>query len=103
MGIKKHYLKSKPVCKVSFKVKAKDALGAKTIQIVGEFNDWNQSTDFMNKLKSGDFTQTINLEQSKNYQFRYLIDGEIWINEVESDSKVSNEFSEYNDVISTFN
>lgn len=103
MGIKKQFLKSKPVCKVSFKLNAKDAIGAKTVQIVGEFNNWDQSTTEMNELKSGDFTQTLNLEQNKNYQFRYLLDGVKWSNEVEADSKTGNEFNEYNDVISTFN
>ena len=103
MGIKKQFLKSKPVCKVSFKLNAKDAIGAKTVQVVGEFNNWNESAVLMNELKSGDFTQTISLEQNKNYQFRYLLDGVKWINEVESDSKTANEFNEYNDVISTFN
>ena len=44
MAIKKQFLKSKPVCKVSFKLNAKDAIGAKTVQIVGEFNNWDQST-----------------------------------------------------------
>ncbi len=103
MAIKKQFLKSKPVCKVSFKLNAKDAIGAKTVQIVGEFNNWDQSTTLMNELKSGDFTQTLNLEQNKNYQFRYLIDGVKWSNEVEADSKTGNEFDEFNDVISTFN
>lgn len=103
MAIKKQFLKSKPVCKVSFKLNAKDAIGAKTVQIVGEFNNWDQSTTQMNELKSGDFTQTLNLEQNKNYQFRYLIDGVKWSNEVEADSKTGNEFDEFNDVISTFN
>lgn len=103
MSIKKQFLKSKPICKVSFKVNAKEAVGAKKVQVVGEFNNWNQSTVSMNELKSGDFTQTINLEQNNNYQFRYLIDGTKWINDAQADSKASNEFNEFNDVISTFN
>lgn len=103
MAIKKQFLKSKPVCKVSFKVNAKNAEGAKSIQIVGEFNDWNESTLSMSVLKSGDFTQTINLEQNKSYQFRYLIDGKKWSNEIQADSKVLNSFNDYNDVVSTFN
>ncbi len=102
MGIKKQFLKSKPVCKVSFSVTAENAVGAKSIQILGEFNNWNHSTISMKELKSGAFSQTINLEQDKEYQFRYLIDGEKWINDVDADAKTLNIYNDVNDVASTF-
>jgi 1,4-alpha-glucan branching enzyme len=102
MGIKKQFLKSKSICKVSFRVDAKDAKGAKNIQVLGDFNQWNQSSIFMKELKSGDFSQTISLEQGKDYQFRYLINGKHWVNDAEADAKTSNEFNELNDVVSTF-
>ncbi len=41
MGIKKQYLKNKPVCKVTFKIPGREANGAKSISIAGDFNDWN--------------------------------------------------------------
>jgi len=102
MGIKKQFLKSKPVCKVSFSVSTEDAIGAKSIQILGEFNNWNQSSVSMKELKSGAFSQTINLEQDKEYQFRYLIDGEKWINDIDADAKTINIFNDMNDIVSTF-
>ncbi len=102
MGVKKQFLKSKPVCKVSFKVKANEAMDAQKIQVLGDFNNWNQSTSLMKKLKSGDFSQTIELEQNNNYQFRYLINGQIWTNDTEADAKTSNPFNEQNDIVSTF-
>jgi len=102
MGIKKQFLKSKPICKVSFKLNADDAAGAKKIQVLGDFNNWNQSVVSMKELKSGGFSQTISLEQDKDYQFRYLIDGEKWSNEAESDSKTTNVYNEINDIVSTF-
>jgi len=101
MSIKKQYLKSKPVCKVSFKVSAEDANGAKKIQILGDFNNWNEKAAPMKALKSGDFTQTINLDAEKEYQFRYLMDGTIWANDVAADGKVANDFNEHNDIVST--
>ncbi len=101
MGIKKQFLKSKPVCKVSFRVSAEDAIGAKSIQVLGDFNKWDESSIFMKELKSGDFTQTIELEKDIDYQFRYFIDGNKWMNEAEADSKISNPFNELNDVVST--
>lgn len=100
MSIKKQFLKSKPVCKVTFKVSAADANGAEKIQILGSFNDWDKNSAPMKKLKSGDFTQTIELEAGQEYQSRYFIDGEAWANEAEADSTIVNEFNELNDVIS---
>jgi len=102
MGIKKQFLKSKPTCKVSFRVNVQDSEGAKSIQLLGNFNKWDESSPFMKELKSGDFTQTVELEQGKKYQFRYLIDGKTWTNDTQADSKVLNPFNEMNDVVSTF-
>ena len=39
MAIKKQYLKSKPVCKVTFSVPAEEA---KKVAVVGTFNEWNE-------------------------------------------------------------
>ncbi len=101
MSIKKQFLKSKPVCKVSFRISKEEANGAKKIQVLGDFNKWNLKAKPMKSLKSGDFSQTIELESGKEYQFRYLMDGEQWINDAEADSKVANEFDSENDVVST--
>ncbi|MDX1655300.1 MAG: isoamylase early set domain-containing protein, partial [Candidatus Competibacteraceae bacterium] len=36
----------------------------------------------------GSFTVTVNLESGKEYQFRYLLDGERWENDWEADKYV---------------
>nr|WP_320020603.1 isoamylase early set domain-containing protein [uncultured Draconibacterium sp.] len=101
MSIKKQYLKSKPECKVSFRVTKTDAPNADTVKILGEFNGWNKDVEPMKKLKSGDFTQTLNLETGKAYQFKYLIDNSVWENESEADSSVPNGIveGEFNSVL----
>ena len=38
MAIKKQFIKTKPVCKVTFSVVAKEASQA---SVVGDFNNWN--------------------------------------------------------------
>ena len=40
MSVKKQFIKTKPVCKVTFTIDAKDATSA---SVVGDFNNWNQS------------------------------------------------------------
>ncbi|WP_421807929.1 isoamylase early set domain-containing protein [Flagellimonas sp.] len=72
MAIKKQYLKSKPVCKVTFTVPAEEA---KTVAVVGDFNKWNPKKSTLKKLKNGTFKGTFELPVENSYEFRYLIDG----------------------------
>jgi len=85
MSIKKQYLKSKPVCKVTFSIDAEIINGGKEVAILGEFNSWDPSESVMRKLKDGSFTKTIELEVGQDYQFRYLIDGTRWVNDTQAD------------------
>jgi len=94
MSIKKKYLKSKPVCKVSFEVPKEVANGAKKVVLVGEFNDWDIGSLAMKKLKNGKFTSVLDLAPGKEYQFRYLIDGSTWENDLAADKYVRNEFGD---------
>lgn len=101
MSFKKQFLKSKPVCKVSFRLDAAEASGAKKVQLLGDFNNWDKSAEPMTALKSNDFTAILELEAGKEFQFRYLIDGTEWKNDSQADSYVANSFGEENSVVST--
>ncbi len=86
--ITKKKLKSRPVCKVTFKLSEKEANSAKKINIVGEFNNWDFNATPMTRLKKGVFTATVDLEQGKEHQFRYLLDGTHWENDPTADKFV---------------
>jgi 1,4-alpha-glucan branching enzyme len=101
MSLKKQFLKSKPVCKVTFKLDAQEAESAVKVQLVGDFNNWDESVQPMSASKSKDFTTTLELETGKEYQFRYLINGSIWKNDPQADSYVGNAFGDSNSVVST--
>jgi 1,4-alpha-glucan branching enzyme len=90
MSIKKQFLKSKPVCKVSFKLTKDQVNNAGKVNLVGDFNNWNESSDELKTMKDGTFSQTIELESGREYQFRYLVDSKTWINDEEADRLVSN-------------
>ncbi|MFT5617676.1 MAG: 1,4-alpha-glucan branching enzyme [Arenicella sp.] len=94
MSIKKKTLKSKPVCKATFKLGKESANGAKKAFVVGDFNEWNPKADEMKALKDGGFTTTIDLESNKEYAFRYLLDGKNWVNDDKADKYVSSEFGD---------
>ena len=73
------------MCKVTFSVDAEIINGGKEVAILGEFNDWDPSDSVMRKLKDGTFTKTLELEAGHDYQFRYLIDGNRWVNDTQVD------------------
>ncbi len=80
-SLKKTYLKSRNACKVTFRLAWEAAYDAKQVCIVGEFNDWNPTATRMKKLKSGEFSVTLELEPGREYQYRYLIDNTRWEND----------------------
>ena len=89
MSIKKQFLKSKPVCKVTFTVSAEEA---KNVAVVGSFNEWNAKATPLKKLKNGSFKGTVDLESGSSYEFRYLVDG-TYVNEQEADSFAWNDYA----------
>jgi len=88
MSIKKQFIKSKPVCKVTFSIEAKEAAQV----AVGDFNNWNPEEGALSKLKNGTFKGAFDLNKDAAYEFKYLVDGE-YINESEADSYKWNEFA----------
>ncbi|TXD48220.1 isoamylase early set domain-containing protein [Polaribacter sp. IC073] len=89
MAIKKQFLKSKPVCKVTFTVAAKEA---NTVAVVGSFNEWNAESAPLKKLKNGSFKGTVDLETKTSHEFKYLIDG-AYVNENEADGFAWSDFA----------
>ena len=85
MSIINQYLKTKPLCKVTFTLPAHRGISAEQVALLGEFNDWDPAALPMKKSKIGDFTATVNLEKNKEYQFRYLINGGTWLNDEAAD------------------
>jgi 1,4-alpha-glucan branching enzyme len=88
MSLKKQYLKSRNLCKVTFRLSKPEAQGAGVAHLVGDFNDWDVSATPMKRLKSGEFTTTVPLESGKAYQFRYLLDQSSWQNDGNADAYV---------------
>ena len=89
MAIKKQYLKSKPVCKVTFSVPAKEA---KKVAVVGNFNEWNTEATELKKLKNGTFKTTVDLASENSYEFRYVVDGN-YVNDEQADAYAWNDFA----------
>lgn len=89
MSIKKQFIKTKPVCKVTFSILAKEAINA---AVVGDFNNWNIESGKMEKLKNGTFKALFEIPKDASYEFKYVVDG-AFLNEPEADSQVWNDFA----------
>ncbi|HKK78213.1 MAG TPA: helix-hairpin-helix domain-containing protein [Phaeodactylibacter sp.] len=86
--LKKQYLKSKPVCKVTFSLPAFAAEGAQEVKVLGDFNDWSWENGITMKAKKDEYQAVAELEAGRDYQFRYLIDKTYWENDHQADAYV---------------
>jgi 1,4-alpha-glucan branching enzyme len=100
MSIHTRYLKTKPVCKVTFKIPDTVGNGVAKAHLVGEFNQWSTAATPMKRLKNGAFTATVDLVTNRSYQFRYLLGHSRWENDPEADGHVPTPYGDsHNSVI----
>lgn len=99
MGLQKKYLKSKPVCKITFTLPREAAASASNVCLVGDFNNWKEHATPLKKLKNGAFKITLDLPCGKEYQYRYLVDSTIWLNDWAADKYVPSPYGVDNSVV----
>ena len=100
--LKKQYVKSRKVSKVTFelsKAELPEGIKAQDAYLVGEFNDWDPTVTPMKRGKGGAFRATLELEPGREYQFRYLVNGEHWCNDWHADAYVPSGLGEDNCVV----
>jgi 1,4-alpha-glucan branching enzyme len=93
-GLVKEYSKKKQACNVTFRLPRVAASDAKSVCIVGDFNNWSIHSHPMKKLKTGDYSITIELEAGREYQFRYFIDEIRWENDWHADKYVRSPYGD---------
>ncbi len=89
MAVKKQFIKTKPVCKVTFSLEAKEA---NSVAVIGDFNNWSPSEGALTKQKNGTFKAAFDLPKENSFEYKYLVDG-AFVNEVEADSYRWNDFA----------
>lgn len=88
--MKKRFLKSKPVCKVTFELPSQAANGAVKVMLVGDFNGWDTAATPLKRHKDGAYSVILDLPRDNEYQFRYLVDEDRWENDWAADKYVPN-------------
>lgn len=91
MSLKKQFSKTKPVCKVTFCL-PENVKDIKSVHLLGDFNNWNNTENPLKKTKEGKYSTSVELPTGREYQFRYLLDGIHWENDMEADKHVPTVF-----------
>ena len=90
---------SGPIVRVTFALP--NSIWADRIHLVGDFNGWDRDACPMQRDRDGGWQITLDLEPGRSFQFRYLCDGEHWMNDTQADAYTANTFGADNCVIRT--
>ena len=96
--MKKQISKTTKKATVTFSISAELLNGAKKASVAGEFNGWNPEANPFRMCK-GVGSAKVELEKGKEYQYKFVINGEKWVHDPEADKQVGNEFGETNSVV----
>jgi 1,4-alpha-glucan branching enzyme len=67
-------------------------VGARSVQLCGEFNGWSVTATPLAERKDGRFSVTLSLPTGAAYRYRFLVDGDRWENDWTADAYVRNAF-----------
>lgn len=96
--IKKQFVKSRNVTKVTFELPAD--FEADAVHLLADFNDWTPAR--FKRLKNGKWQLVQELAPQSRYEFRYLIEQggqRRWMNDPEADATVANDQGSENAVL----
>lgn len=94
--LNKRYFKTVDECEVTFRVAPE---GAEQVALLTSADNWVPIP--MKKLRSGEFKASVRLPLAQRIQFRYLVDGNRWLNDEAADGYVANEHGSENSVVDT--
>jgi 1,4-alpha-glucan branching enzyme len=95
--LKKKYFKKNSECEVTFELESAEA---DSVALVSEANGW-EPVKMTKRRKDGVYYTKVRLPNESQFQFRYLVDGQSWVNDSAADGYVANEFGSENSVVIT--
>lgn len=72
---------------------------AKTVEVAGSFNNWKTGEYFLHKNKLGIFEGTIDLPAQGTWEYKFLVDGETWVDDSLNTNKHYDSYGGFNSVI----
>ncbi len=76
-------------------------VAANTVALAGDFNGWSTDASPMARRPDGGFHITLVLEIGREYRFRYVLDGDRWVNVWDADDYAPNNFGGEDSVVRT--
>jgi 1,4-alpha-glucan branching enzyme len=90
----KSYAKNRRTCRVTFVLSREAAEGASRVEVLGDFNAWQEGSTPMKLGSDGSWQARLSLEAGHEYRFRYLVDGRTWLNDWNADKYLPSDFSD---------
>lgn len=99
--INKSFVKEggKAIARVTFIIPS--GIWVDKVYLVGEFNNWNQTSHPFRYDREGRWVITVDLELGRVYEFRYLFDDDSWTNDDHADGYIRNPHGSDNFVVNT--
>ncbi|MFC5080692.1 hypothetical protein VTH8203_01954 [Vibrio thalassae] len=95
--INKRFFKTKDEVEVTFEL---DATNVESAVLVAEFHDW-QPMPMKKVAKTKSFKYKTRLPKNAEFQFRYLVNDNDWVNDADADNYVPNGFGADNCIVKT--
>lgn len=95
--VSKKFLKTKKEWEITFEY---DNDGVEKVALVASANDW-KPVEMSKRKKDGIFYTRLRVPSDTDLQFRYLVDGNTWVNDPAADALVPNEHGSQNSAINT--
>lgn len=95
--ISKSFYNNGRTCRVTFRVCPDGP--ANSVNLVSSHDGWDLAARPMTRRKDGCYSTSIVLASGAEVHFRYLIDGEQWMNDEQADEFINNNHGETNGVV----
>jgi 1,4-alpha-glucan branching enzyme len=69
---------------------------AKSVTLAGDFNEWDATRDHFVKQSNGLWRAEIELPSPGSYQYKFVIDGGVWIDDPSNGMKVADNYNGFN-------
>jgi 1,4-alpha-glucan branching enzyme len=94
--ISKKFFKTKDECEITFELE----VDGETAALLTDMNNW-EPVAMTKRRKDGVFYAKVRFPINGRYQFRYMVDGSVWLNDDTADDHTSNEHGSQNSVVDT--
>jgi 1,4-alpha-glucan branching enzyme len=73
--------------------------GVSRLNLVGDFNNWSLTETPLQRNDDGTWSVALTLDGGRQYQYRYVADGQEWHNDSAADAYIPTEFGSHNSVV----